>query len=146
MALHYTLSEMTLRRSIRKYFVDTFQTGLSIPVYFDKIERLPDIDKWLSVIIDTIDLTNMATVYLQVYVCTRKDVDYTELAGLRDLVFEELIDLDKTDGTKRIPFYDDSWTIVGWFLAVPQSELGTVELDDGTVLKVIPVDLRYGCK
>ena len=148
MALDPTLSETVVRKSIRKFFVDTLQTGLSTPVYFDKIERMPDgVDKWVSVQVDTMDFSTMATIYLQIYCFTRKDLDFTELALLRDQVYENLIDLTQTDGTKRIPFYDTDWiTPVAHALLMPQNELSTIQLTDDTNVKVIPVLCRFGSK
>lgn len=146
MALDFSLSESCIRRSIRKFFVDTFQTGLSTSVFFDKIERVPNIDKWISVKIDSIDLDTMATAYVQAFCFIRKDLDYTELSVLRDQLYENVIDLNQTDGTKRIPLYDASWTIVGYALLQPQNDIGPEELDDGTTVKVLPMLMRWGAK
>ena len=148
MALDPTLSETVVRKSIRKFFVDALQATLSIPVYFDKIERLPDgVNKWVSVQVDTIDFSTMATVYLQIYLFTRKDLDYTESALLRDQVYENLIDLDQTDGTMRIDLYDTDWiTPVAHALLIPQNELPPIELEDGTITKCMPVLMRFGSK
>lgn len=151
MALDPSLSEAVIRRSIRKFFVDTFYTGLSIDIFFDKIGRVPkvtdvEISRWLSVHFDTLDLETMASGFLQLWAFTRRDTDFTQLAILRDIVFEQLIDLDKTDGTKRIALYDESWNIVGWALLQPQPEWGPEEVEDGTNAKIIPILLRWGSK
>ena len=152
MALDFTLSESTLRYSVRKFFVDTFYTGLSIETFFDKIGRVPkiagvEIDRWISIHMDTLDLETMASGFFQVWCFTRRDVDFTELAILRDLVYEQLIDLDKTDGIKRIPFYDSSRADTGHgILVMPGNEFGPEEIEDGTNAQIIPVTLRWGAK
>lgn len=148
MALEKTLSESVIRRSIRKYFVDTYYTTLGIEVFFDIIERVPDITRWISVQVDSIDFDTMTTVYLQVFCFTRKDIDYVQLATLRDVVYEHLIDLTQTDGTKRIPLYDAAWTVdpMEWALLIPGNEFEAIELDDGTTVKIIPVSMRFGSK
>lgn len=143
-----TLSEVVVRKSIRKYFVDALQTGLSIPVYFDKIEKMPDtIDSWVSVQVDTMDFSTMATIYLQIYCFTRKDSDFTKLALLRDKVFDKLIDLTQTNGIQKMDMYDTDWvTPVAHALLIPQDELANVYLDDDTNCKVMPVLMRFGAK
>jgi len=151
MALDPSLSEAVIRRSIRKYFVDTFYTGLSIEIFFDKIGRVPEvldveIDRWISVQFDTLNPETMASGFIQLWLFTRRDTDFTELALLRDIVFEHLIDLTQTDGTKRIALYDASWNIVGWVLLQPQTEWGPEEVEDGTNAKVLPITIRWGCK
>ena len=146
MALDFSLSESCIGRSIRRFFVETFQTGKSISVFFDMIERVPNIDRWLSVKIESIDLDTMATAYIQVFCFVRKDLDYVELSTLRDLVYEELIDLDQTTGMARIPLYDAAWAIVGYAVFQPQNDIGATELDDGTLVKILPVNLRWGAK
>lgn len=151
MALENTLSENVLRASLRRFFVDVFYTGQSIEVFFDKIGRIPkvaeiEIDRWMSIHFDQLDLATMASTFLQIWCFTRRDVDFVELAILRDIVYSELIDLGQTDGMKRIPLYDSSWTIIGHGLFIPQSEYGPEEIEDGTNAKIVPVTFRWGAK
>lgn len=151
MALEPTLSEAVIKRSIRKYFVDTFYTDMSIDTFFDKIGRVPkiadvEIDRWISIHFDTIDLETMASCFIQVWCFTRRDVDFTGLIALRDVVYEQLIDLGASDGMKRIPLHDSLWGIVGHALFVVQNEHGPEEVEDGTNAKIIPVTLRWGAK
>jgi hypothetical protein len=151
MALDPSLSEAVIRRSVRKYFVDTYFTGLSIDIFFDKIGRVPkitdvEINRWMSVHLDSFDNQTMSSGFLQVWLYTRRDTDFTDLAVLRDMVYEHLIDLTQTDGIKRIALYDASWAIVGWALLMPQTDWGPEEIEDGTNAKILPVTLRWGAK
>lgn len=147
-----TLSESALRASVRKFFVDTVYTGLGIQTFFDMIGRVPkvagvSITKWINVqLVDSLDLETMASGNIQVWLFTREDIDYTELAILRDLVYEHLIDLTQTDGIKRIPLYDSSWVIAGHILLIVGNEFGPTEVEDGTNAKIIPITLRWGAK
>ena len=152
MALDFTLSETTLRHSVRRFFVDTFYTGLSIETFFDKISRVPkiagiEISRWISIHMESLNLETMASGFFQVWCFTRRDIDFTELAILRDLVYEQLIDLSKTDGIKRIIFYDSSWVDTNHkLLVIPGNEFGPEEIEDGTNAQIIPVTLRWGAK
>ncbi len=147
-----TLSESSIRASVRKFFVDTFYTGLGIETFFDVIGRVPksagvSITRWINVqLVDSLDLETMASGQIQVWLFTRQDIDYTELAILRDLIYEQLIDLTQTDGLKRISLYDSSWVVAGHILLVVRNEFGPTEVEDGTNAKIIPITLRWGAK
>lgn len=153
MTLDSTLKEANVVTSIKKFFADTFETGLAKKLLFDVGLSTPDvlndasITEWISVKVGGIDLETLSSVPVLVYLCTRKDAEGFVLSTLRDTVLEQLIDSDKTDGRKRIPLYDiGTWTEVGGMVVSVEPDSENMTADDGTKFKIMMLQLRWGAK
>lgn len=152
MALDPTLSESCFKNSIKKFFVDTIQTGEDISIDFDVQYVIPedtgvDLKQWVSVKFGNIIGGTVSRSHIIVYLFTRGDSEGVDLSLMRDTILDKLIDLNMTDGKARIPFYDLSWSVIGAMLPTVQSESDDVGiLKDTTKYKWVRVDLAWGSK
>ena len=147
-----TLSESCLKNSIKKFFVDSLVTGEGIHLDFDVQYVQPedvgvDIEKWISIKFGTIEGGNLAKSHLIVYLFTRKDAEGVDLSLLRDIVLDKITDLDATDGTVKIPFYNSSWVQIGGIVPILSIEMDEPSrLGDGTKYKWMRINLHWGAK
>ncbi len=144
-----TISEVTKLRSLKKFFVDSF-AGL-FPVYFDIIEKPPKVsgvavESWVSVKVSPSSLGNLASTSVFVYLFVVEDTDGMKLAEMQDKVTELLLDLDQTDGRKRIPIYDANWNILFYSVAVLKNAMDTIVLEDGIKTRLLPFLLYWGSR
>ena len=158
MTLDATARQANILDSIKRYFVDTFETGASIPVTFDKGLSEPDLQgvtvhKWISVNMGDMSIGLLSDILLMVYCCTRQDNEGFKLAQLRDTVFEGLsVDTATADDNyKRIPFYKSApnianWTLLGSLLVQDIIESKNLEAPDETKYKILTVRLRTPSK
>lgn len=147
-----TLSESCLKNSIKKFFVDNIYTVEGIHLDFDVQYVMPEdtgieANKWISIKFGKIEGGTLSRAHIIVYLFTREDLEGVDLSILRDIVMDKIIDLEATDGAKRIPYYDSSWLQIGAMipsLTLEQDEPGI--FDDGTKFKWMRIDLAWGAK
>jgi len=146
MALDGTLKETNLRHSLRKFWIDglTEEEGMEFPVYFGKITvepKFPDEEKWLVMQLEDINIHQVSTALMTVFMFARKDEYGDKLAGVRDRVIELLyqgyIDLYETES--------DPWQKIGGIktFVVSQSSPMPVGASE-TRIVYIEVILKWG--
>lgn len=147
--------ETNARGSLKKFLVDsigdahiTFDRTLSYP---DTRERGEDaVTWWVNVVFGEMGRDALADFSIDLYVCTRQDAEGVLLSEKSDLIFSLLTDSSKTDGMKRIPFYDvssDPWTeltamVVQYIYDSPVFDITLPE--DETKVKMLTVLFRWG--
>jgi len=157
MALDPTARESNFRDSLKDYFITGIETTEGIPLTFDKALSSPNLQgktvhRWVSVIIDTIQLGTMSEMSIRLFCCTRQDNEGFKLAQLRDAVMGYLVnDGTGADGQVRIPFYRSTpiranWILLGSLLVQDVFESGQMEAPDETKYKIITVRLRTPSK
>ena len=151
MILEQTLSEATVLRSVKKFFIDTFKYYEDLPIFFDYVDRQPTVNeekvnRWLCVVPRSNNYDTLAAGYFQLHLFVAKDKDGMQVAEFRDLVFGKLIDFDQTDCRVRIPFYNSTWEIQFYGVLHVQNELNTITFEDGKKTKIIPIVFYWGAK
>ena len=155
MTLDPTARESNVRDSIKKFFIDTFETANDVRVTFDITVNEPplrdnSITRWLSVAFSDMLFDKFSTVDLDIYCVTRKDPEGFRLAQLRDLVYGNLVDTDQTDGMKRIAFYrsypNQAWEQIGALLVYDIQESGQMRTDENGKAKILSVTLKFASK
>jgi len=134
-----TLKEANLKRSVKKFFWDTFYTGESIQVYFDRLNLPPEngsINQWISVRMKDLIVDQVSSVDLLVHLFTKRDWEGDQLAALRDTVFNCL--------QGGIEFYDADWTQLGGLKVYHDHETETMNLPDGIKMKTLTLNLKWG--
>lgn len=151
--LDYSLQESLYEMSVRKYFTDYIEGVKGKKVFFDRQYSIPkdesgvDLQSWVVVSFDGIDIATASTGILEVICFSRNDEGNAVLTSLRDIIVEMLVDENMPDGCKRVPYYNSSWDVVGGMLAyVDTRNSGTQYGADGTNFKLINVLLRWGTK
>ena len=151
MTLDATGRESNIWDSIKKYFVDNLSYSLS----FDKALSTPNlrgtaVDRWVAFTLNDMIIGDMSSIMLDIYCCSRQDNEWHKLSQVRDTVFELLIDTDKTDTMRRIPFYQshatNPWTLIGALLVDEIMESARMEAEDETKFKILHVRLRTSSK
>ena len=151
MALDATAREANIWDSIKKYFID----NLSYALTFDKALSAPalrgaTVDRWVAFALNDMGIGDMSTIMLDIYVCSRQDNEWHKLSQVRDTVYELLIDTDKTDTMRRIPFYQshatDAWVLIGSLMIDEITESARMEAEDETKFRIIHVRLRTASK
>ena len=155
MALDRTAREANVRDSVKKYFVDNIYTGEGIQVTFDKGLSTPKLQgtpvlEWISVHFMSMDMSELSTLILDVYCCTRQDSEGFRLAQLRDKVMGYLSDTTKSDSMARIDFYrsraDGNWTLLGAMVVQDVIESNSMVAQDETKYKILTCRLRWSSK
>jgi hypothetical protein len=154
MTLDATARLANVKDSLKKYFIDTIQTGKSIDVLFDKSLSAPDLQsitthKWISILLGETQIKLLSDILVMVYCCTRKDNEGFKLLQLRDTIFEAL-SVDPTtdvDNFKRIPFYRSMpkptpWVLIGSLLVQDIIESEDMIAPDETKYRIMTVRLR----
>lgn len=148
--IHATMSDAVFLRSLKKFFLD-LTTPKNIPTFFDFIEKPPRISgafapTWLSIIPRSTSLGTLADHLFYVHLFTNGDLDSSKMADLRDFLIENLVDLNQTDGRKRIPFYDEDWNVVFTGVLDPKQEIDFHRFDEGINMKTLPIMAYWGSK
>lgn len=156
MVLDASARKSNCKDSVKKFFVDNIYTTEGKEVVFDKSLSTPDlkdktVDRWVVVNFGPMDMTSLAELYLNIFICTRKDSEGFKNAQLRDTVMGYLTDNTQTDGMARIPLYQSrssgSWTLLaGGFVVQEITEGEEFDIDDQTKGLQLTVRLRWGCK
>jgi len=159
MTLDATAREANIRDSLKKYFIDTFETAKGIIVTFDKGLSNPDLQpgstvhRWISVNQGPIEIKDLSDIFVYVYCCTRQDNEGFKLAQLVDTVMEGLsVDpATATTSLKRITFYrslpaPDAWVPIGALVVQSIDSSMNLEAPDETKYKILNVRLRTASK
>jgi len=156
MALDPTARLSNCMDSIKKYFIDALRTTEGKEVMFDKSLSTPDltdksIDRWVVINFGALDMGILSELYLNIFVCSRKDAESFKNAQLRDVVTSYLSDTTQTDGMQRIPLYQSSateaWTLLGGGFVVQEVTEGPLfEAEDLTKVRQLTVRLRWASK
>ena len=156
MALDPTARKANLKDSIKKYFVDNIYTTEGKEVMFDKSLSTPDlrnksVDRWVVVNFGPITMGSSSDLYLNIFICSRKDPEGFKNAQLRDVVMGYLTDTEMTDCMARIPLYQSSatqeWTLLpGGFIVQEVTEGDEFDIDDQTKAVQLTVRLRWAAK
>lgn len=156
MALDPTARLSNILDSLKKYFIDSLHTAEGKEVMFDKSLSTPDlqdksVDRWVVINFGSISMETLSEIYLNVFVCSRKDPEGFKNSQLRDTIFGYLIDTDKTDGMARIPLYQSravgAWTQLGGGFVVQEIVEGPLfEAEDLTKYRQLTIRLRWAAK
>lgn len=138
MAIHDTISEANIRRSLKKHFVDNLETVESVTVMFDRLYQDPhnDVTKWICVRTQDLLPDHVSSIDAVIYLFTKRDQEGDLLAELRDTVFNYMIN--------PIPLYDISWNVVGYMKVFHESESDTAYLPDNGKMKSMVFSLKWG--
>ena len=156
MSLDATARLANVVDSIKKYFVDALHTVEGKEVLFDKSLSTPDltdksVDRWVVINIGTINMGALSEIYLNIFVCSRKDSEGFKNHQLRDVVVGYLSDTTKTDSMARIPLYQSrasgDWTqLDGGFVVSEVTEGPLFEAEDMTKYRQLTVRLLWSAK
>jgi len=154
MALDPTLSEQCFRNSFKKYFIDTLYTIDGVYIGFETEYKIPkdatgnEVNSWINFHFDGLTPGNAVSVSrVAAYIFSRRDTDGDSLAAPRDKLMNRIIDLDETDGVKRIPLYDSSWAETGTgILLYTGNESRSERGKDGTLYKFVNIYGRFANK
>ena len=157
MALDPTARESNVKDSIKKFFIETFETGYSIPLLFDVGLATPNLQnmtvrRWMTISVGISALDNMSEAELRLFLCTRTDPEGFVLAQLRDTVMGELTNTTETDGLKRISLYRSkevgAWDLIGSLLVMQPifESPRSIVAPDETKYKTLTCRLRWGTK
>jgi len=122
-----TASEANVVNSIKKYLIDTLETGAGKKIAFDAGLADPylhdkSITAWISVQFGSLGRQGLSMQMVDLFCGTRKDSEGVALAGLSDTVFAALVDDTQPDGRRRIPLYDTA--------SLPWSQIGTMTVSE----------------
>jgi len=155
MTLDATARRANVKDSIKKWAVDNIETTTR-PVTFDKWLSAPNIaggvaHKWVSLKLGPIQRDYLGEIKLDIYCCVRNDPEGFKLAQLTDNVMAQLSDTDRTDGMKRIVFYQSAvaiadWVIKGALIVQDVKESGDLEAADATKYAILSCRLRTAMK
>ncbi len=157
MTLDATARQANIKDSLKKFFIDSLETGAERALTFDKALSAPDIqgkavDRWYSIHFGQMIPEDLTDIIVELYCCTRKDNEGFKLAQLRDTAMEYLSADHVTtgDSTKRIDFYQSSptvaWTKIGGLVIVNIVESGELEAPEETKFKVLTIRLKTASK
>lgn len=138
MAVHGTISEANLRRSIKKHFIDYLYDTDSIDVYFDRIFQSPtnNVTQWVCVRSKFSGLASVCEADLTPYLFTKQDKEGDLLAELRDKVLNYL--------QGSIDLYDSNWNVVGYMKVLYKDESEVSYLPDNGKMKFMVFTLKWG--
>jgi hypothetical protein len=152
MTLDATATRDNLRKSVKKYLIDTLATGPDAKtIYFDRGFLPPEknLPQWLSVRFGSMNRSGMALWIVDVICATRGDMDGDVLGQLSDVVFDAMTDLNQQDGKRRIPLYNVSvtpWVEIGAVVVVKVLDGEEAESSDKTKFQTLSCHLRWAVK
>uniref|UniRef100_A0A6M3J8P4 Uncharacterized protein n=1 Tax=viral metagenome TaxID=1070528 RepID=A0A6M3J8P4_9ZZZZ len=159
MVLDPTARETNVKDSLKKYLIDNIYTAEGIHLVFDKQFAFPAIHKtaptqvnrWVTIVFGAIDISEMSTMSVDLFCCTREDPEGYRSSQLRDTIVGYLTDSDQTDTTRRIPFYRSretgAWSLLSGAILVQRIiESGMLEASDQTKYRIITLILRWPSK
>jgi hypothetical protein len=144
--------EVNVKASLKKYFVDafgnavTFDTSLASPDL--RVQGALAIKQWYNVDFGEFGRQDLAEYLFDVYCMSRQDFEGVKLAEMVDTLMNLLVDSSKTDGMRRIPFYnvtDDPWSSIGSMVVQDVWDSPNLPMvEDETKVKILSVRLRWG--
>jgi hypothetical protein len=153
MAIHSTASLANVYDSLKKFFVDNLYTVEGISTMFDRSLSDPAtvdlaLQQWVVVNYGEYIPGNISTMNLDVYCCTREDVEGYNLIRLRDTVLGYLTDATALDGKRRIKLWQSHptnlWTEVGGMVLLFDMESQLFYAPDETKYKALGCTLMWG--
>ena len=151
--IHGTASLANVYDSIKKFFIDNLYTIESISTMFDRSLSDPAtvdlaLQQWVVVNIGEYIPGNISQISLDVYCCTREDIEGYNLARLRDTVCGYLTDSAALDGKRRFKLYQshptDSWIELGGMILFFDMESKIFSAPDETKYKALGCTLKWG--
>lgn len=152
MAIDSTAKKANVRLSLKKYFIDTFQTQHSKKLLFDdlfSLPQIPSLSEWLIVQFGAMHRGGLSDFIVEVLCATRRDPDGDKLSDLSDLAFNLLSDNSQIDGKRRITLYETSvvpWTEIGALLVQDVIDSKEMNGEDGTKYQVLTCKIRWVSK
>jgi len=153
MTIHGTASLANVYDSIKKYFIDNLYTIESVSTMFDKSLSDPatvDLALQQLVVVNFGEYrpNKISKISLDIYCCTREDVESYNLMNLRDLVVGYLTDNTALDGKRRIKLWQSSptvpWTEIGGMVLQFDIESQVFFAPDETKYKALGCTLMWG--
>lgn len=144
--------EKNVKSSLKKYFVDSFGELVT----FDVSLAAPDIRKqgtgaikqWYNVHFGQFGRGALSEYVFDVYCLSRQDTEGIKLSEMCDTLMSLLVDSSKTDGMRRIDFYDVTevpWTLLGAMVVQDINDYPPYYIqEDETKVKIYNVRLRWG--
>jgi hypothetical protein len=144
-----TLSEVCVKDSITKFFVDSLVTTEKLTVLFDEDIDSPEAypDKYVSIRFGQLQTLTPAFQMMTINIVTAKDPEGFILSATRDQVMAYLT--DETTGMRRIPFYNTSvspWVQIGAFMVTDVVESIPMDGPNQTKIKNILTKLSFMTK
>jgi hypothetical protein len=145
-------NETNVKNSLKKYFVDLFDEAVT----FDVSLAAPDLRKqgtgaikqWYNVKFGQFGRNVLAEYLFDIYCLSRQDAEGKMLSITADAMMNVLLDSSKTDGMRRIPFYDVSktpWELIGAMVVQEINDAAPFFIqEDETKVKIFNVRLRWG--
>jgi hypothetical protein len=108
--IHSTASLANVHDSMKKYFIDNLYTIENISTMFDRSLSDPAtvdlaLQQWVVINFGELVPGNVSRISLDIYCCTREDIEGYNLTRLRDTVLGYLTDNTALDGKRRIKLY-----------------------------------------
>jgi hypothetical protein len=144
--------EANVNSSLKKYFVD----ALGINITFDVSLASPDIRKqgtgavnqWYNISFGQFGRQVLSEYDFEIFCLSRQDFEGKKLVDMSDVLMSLLLDSTKSDGMRRIPFYDiktTPWALIGAMVVQEINDTPVFTLsEDETKMKIFSVRLRWG--
>jgi hypothetical protein len=154
MAIEPTASLKNIKDSLKKYIIDEFVTNLGYKVTFDTNLLDPNLHdektkQWFVAHFGSSLRSGLSVQMLQLYCCTRKDVEGDNLIQLADDAFEKLTDSTQVDAKRRIDFYDSSgeqWSSLGQLIVGRIDDSDEFDGPDDTKYRILSCQIRWVAK
>ncbi len=155
MALSPESRQSDFFNSIKKYFLDKVETGLSISVFFDWIADIPknssgiDLTKWLIVEVGAGEPGPVSVCAINLHLFTISDFENYEMNLFADKVLGILINEDSTNGLYTIDYFNTSavpWVKVGGIIPFIKKIFEPVEAKNNAKIKTINLLCKWGGK
>ncbi|MCE5226094.1 MAG: hypothetical protein LLG05_09595 [Porphyromonadaceae bacterium] len=155
MSLNPLALEVNLNGSLKKYFVDSLEKN-GVKVSFDISLAAPDVRsqgsnavrQWYNIDFGQFGRGALSDYTFMIYCLSRQDAEGKRLSVMCDILIDFLVDSTRTDGLRRIPFYDISktpWELLTNMIVQEISEDKPFMLpEDETKVKIYTVRLRWG--
>lgn len=144
--------ELNFRKSLAKFLRESLP---SVSFMFDWSSSSPNLrDKsikaWIFVDVGDFNRAVLSSMWVDFYVCTRKDPDWWDNAALIDSLVSTFYNEEATDGLAGIPFYDGStepWVQIGAMTVQQVLEVRPrYVIEDETKVKIVSARFRWATK
>ncbi len=154
MAIEPTASAANIKNSLKKYLVDELATGAGHTITFDTNLLDPNLhdektEQWYVAHFGSSIRSGLSSQILQLYCCTRRDAEGSNLVQLADTAFEFLMDADQVDGKRRVPFFDTSgaeWSALGQLVVDRIDDSDEFDGPDDTKYRILACQIRWVAK
>jgi len=156
MALHPTLSELHFKKSVMKFLFDELKTKGGIELFFNPLHSSPRdasntvLKQWVVVSFEARKLDTLASAFVLFTVFTREDTEGFENSRILDKISEAFVDEESTIGIRSVPLYDTtvsgSWVVIGGMLPIHRQTSGAWPGKEGTTIREVSYQFRWGAK